>query len=261
MSHTALSANGGQQGLPLPTNVTGGEPTEAEPKHVFVHRLFTTIAPRYDWFNRLGSLGLDQRWRRRVVIESGLSGGMQVLDVCTGTGDLAMLCARRLQGRGAVIGVDFNETMLRGAVRKQRPGEPAIGWLRGDAQALPFGPERFDRVLIGFSTRNLSDLSQGLGEMVRVLKPRGQLIILETGRPSNRLVRMGYLVFLGTVARVIGFVLTGRVWPFTYLTRSVKGFLPPREMVALLNTCGTQARYVPLSWGLASLYVANKISP
>ncbi|MBI4323588.1 MAG: ubiquinone/menaquinone biosynthesis methyltransferase [Candidatus Omnitrophica bacterium] len=231
-----------------------------ESKRAFVQRLFTTIAPRYDWFNRLGSLGLDQRWRRRAVGESGLSGGMQVLDVCTGTGDLAVLCARRLRGRGAVVGVDFNETMLRGATHKQRPGEPAIGWLRGDAQALPFGQERFDRVVIGFSTRNLSDLTQGLGEMVRVLKPRGRLMILETGRPSNRLVRMGYLAFLGTVARVIGFALTGRVWPFTYLARSVKGFLSPEEMVALLNACGTQARYVPLSWGLASLYVADKIS-
>jgi demethylmenaquinone methyltransferase/2-methoxy-6-polyprenyl-1,4-benzoquinol methylase len=94
--------------------------------------------------------------------------------------------------------------------------------------------------------------------MCRVLKPRGTLIVLETGRPSNRLVRVGYLLFLFTLARAIGWLLTGRLWPFTYLARSVKGFLSPHEFVSLLRTCGMEARYVPLSCGLCSLYLATK---
>lgn len=229
-----------------------------EEKREFVHRLFTTIAPRYDGFNRLASLGLDQGWRRRTVRESALQPAMRVLDVCTGTGDLALLCGRHVNGRGLVVGVDFTQAMLDGAVRKARAAGSGVVWMRADALTLPFASERFDRVLIGFSTRNLGDLRAGLAEMVRVLKRRGKLVILETGWPSNRLVRAAYLVFLLTVARTIGWLLTRRAWPFTYLARSVQGFLAPAEIVKLLDACGTSARYVPLSLGLASLYIAEK---
>ena len=227
----------------------------AEPKRTFVRRLFTTIAPRYDWFNRLASLGLDQRWRRQAIEISGLAPGMRVLDVCTGTGDLALMCEQQLDQAGSVVAVDFTEGMLHSALHKPRAAH--VHWLAGDAQSLPFGDGSFDRAFIGFSTRNLSDLEQGIRDMLRVLKAGGQLVILETGRPSNRLVRFGHLVFLGTVARVVGLVLTGRLWPFTYLARSVKGFLTPQQVVALLERYGAQARYVPLSWGLASVYVAT----
>ncbi len=130
--------------------------------------------------------------------------------------------------------------------------------MQGDAQQLPFRSGTFDRVFIGFSTRNLSNLREGCCEMLRVLKPGGQLVVLETGYPANPLMRAGYLGFLTTAARGIGWALTGRCWPFTYLAQSVKRFLPPAEVVALLDACGAQARYHPLSWGLASLYVARK---
>lgn len=228
----------------------------AEPKRIFVRRLFTTIAPRYDWFNRLASLGLDQRWRRQAIEIGGLAPGMRVLDVCTGSGDLALMCERQLDAAGSVVGVDFTETMLRLALRKPRAAH--VQWLAADAQHLPFQDGSFDRAFIGFSTRNLSDLEQGLRDMLRVLKAGGQLIILETGRPSNPLVRFGHWVFLGTVARAVGVILTGRLWPFTYLARSVKAFLTPQQVVALLERCGAQARHLPLSWGLASVYVAVK---
>lgn len=231
-----------------------------EAKRVFIHRLFSTIAPRYDCFNRLASLNLDQGWRRRAVAKSELRDGMDVLDVCTGTGDLALLCADRLQERGRVIGLDFNDDMLRPASHKARRRRMSVQWLRGDALALPFRSGTFDRAFIGFSTRNLSDLRVGIQEMHRVLKPRGRLVILETGRPANRLVLAGYLVFLGTVARLIGLLLTGRLWPFTYLARSVQAFLRPSEVVALMDRCGFQASYTPLSMGLASLYLADKPS-
>lgn len=229
-----------------------------EEKRQLVHRLFTTIAPRYDGFNRLASLGLDQGWRRRTVRESALQPGMRVLDVCTGTGDLALLCGRQLHGRGLVVGVDFTQAMLDRAVWKARVAGSEVMWMRADALMLPFASERFDRVLIGFSTRNLGDLRAGLAEMARVLKRHGRLVILETGWPSNRLVRAAYLAFLLTVARTIGWLLTRRAWPFTYLARSVQGFLRPAEVVKLLDSCGTSARYVPLSLGLASLYLAEK---
>ena len=183
---------------------------------------------------------------------------MRVLDVCTGTGDLALRCARHLTGSGLIAGADFNQAMLRGAQTKHGGGDGTIRWVCADAQALPFRSGSFDRVVIGFSTRNLSDLRAGVQEMVRLLKAGGRLVILETGSPSNPVVRAGYWVFLMTVARAIGGLLTGRLWPFTYFAQSVKGFLSPPQVVSLLTSCGTSTRYLPLSWGLASLYIAEK---
>ncbi len=228
-------------------------------KRSFVQRLFTSIAPRYDWFNRLASCGLDQRWRREAVVRGGIAPGQRVLDVCSGTGDVAILCAQRQQGHGTVVGIDMNREMLSHARIKQRARQLRIGWFQADAEALPFASESFDRVVIGFSTRNLSDLMTGLREMVRVLRPQGRLIVLETGRPAHPVVRFGYQVFLFTVARAIGLLLTGRLWPFTYLARSVQQFLTPEQVVEHLQGVRTVVEYVPLSNGLASLYLATKI--
>lgn len=240
-----------------------------EHKRPFVQRLFTRIAPRYDWFNRLASCGLDQRWRRVVVTRAHLESDHRVLDVCTGTGDLAILCATQQGGprpadgdrrgrQGMVIGIDMNRAMLSTARRKQQAKRLPIAWLQGDAEALPIATGSLDRVMIGFSTRNLSNLTRGLEEMVRVLCPGGQLLILETGRPSNPVVRMGYQMFLFTIARLMGWLLTGQCWPFTYLARSVRQFLTPAQLCERLQRIGTQVEYVPLSFGLASLYLATK---
>lgn len=230
---------------------------DPDEKRPFVQRLFTNIAPRYDWFNRLASCGLDQRWRRLVVARAGVTPGQRVLDVCTGTGDLAMLCAE--QG-AQVVGLDMNWEMLARAPQKSKARGLSIGWVRGDAESLPMASGTVHHVLIGFSTRNLSHLNQGLSEMVRVLRPGGRLLILETGYPSNPVLRFGYQLFLFTFARLIGLLLTGRLWPFTYLARSVKQFLTPAQMIDRLQQLQTAVEYVPLSYGLASLYIATKSS-
>ncbi len=227
-------------------------------KRTLVQRLFTRIAPRYDSFNRVASCGLDQRWRKRALVLGGIQPGQRILDVCTGTGDLAILCAKRQQGQGTTIGIDMNPDMLSRAHHKQRSQDLAIAWLQGDAEALPFASGSFDRVVIGFSTRNLSDLTTGLREMVRVLRPQGRLIILETGYPSHPVARLGYQAFLFTFARGIGWLLTGRVWPFTSLARPVREFLTPQQVVERLRSVETKAEHIPLSYGLASLYLATK---
>ena len=241
-----------------PTRAVAGGSSQSpgEEKRSFIQRLFTDIAPRYDWFNRLASVGLDQRWRRQVIQRAEMAPGMRILDVCAGTGDLALLCAQR--GRGTAVGLDFNAAMLGYAKRKQEARKLNVTWVQADALALPFGDESFDRVMIGFSTRNLADLTAGLREMARVLRKGGRLLILETGRPANRLIRAGYQLFLFTVARAIGVILTGHLWPFTYLARSVRQFLTPQQCLQRLREVGTEARFVPLSGGLASLYVAVK---
>lgn len=241
-----------------PSEALTGAITSPAAKRPFIQELFTRIAPRYDWFNRLASCGLDQRWRQQALQRGGVEPGQAVLDVCSGTGDLAILCARRQRGRGAVIGLDLNRAMLTYARRKQRAQRLAMSWLQADAEALPFSTDTFDRVVIGFSTRNLGDLTGGLREMVRVLRPNGRLILLETGRPANPLLRAGYQLFLLTGARSIGWLLTGQCWPFTYLARSVRQFLTPEQVVERLQSLQTAVEYVPLSFGLASLYVATK---
>ena len=246
----------------LPSQRPPTPPMFASPqdKRTFIQRLFTKIAPRYDWFNRLASCGLDQRWRRMALTRGGLAPGQRILDVCTGTGDLAILCAQQQRGEGLVIGVDMNGAMLAGAQGKQRARGLSVEWLQADALVLPFVDGSFDRVTIGFSTRNLGDLAVGLQEMVRVLRPGGRLIVLETGRPNNPVVRAGYHLFLLTIARLIGFLLTGRLWPFTYLATSVQQFLSPAQFIERLQDVQTQIEYIPLSGGLASLYLATKIS-
>lgn len=241
----------------MTTLISAPAVTPMPEKRPYVRRIFTAIAPRYDAFNRVASLGMDQRWRRHVVRLSGVTEGMRVLDVCTGTGDLALLCTRRTGG--LVVGLDFTPEMLHGASRKTSTRPPA--WLQGDAQALPFREGSFDRVLIGFSTRNLSDLPVGISEMLRVLTPGGKLMILETGRPANLLLRLGYYLYLFVVAPLIGLLLTGQVRPFTYLAQSTRSFLTPLEMVGLLNRRGAMAHYRPLAGGLASCYVAVKPGP
>lgn len=232
-----------------------------EEKRSFVQRLFTQIAPRYDWFNRLASCGLDRRWRRLALAYGEIRPGQRVLDVCAGTGDLALLCARRQQGHGEVLGIDMNREMLGWARRKQQAQGLSVRWCQGDAEELPFVADSFDRVLIGFSTRNLSNLIKGLQEMMRVLRPSGRLVVLETGYPRHPFLRWGYQAFLFTIGRFIGFVLTGRTWPFTYLARSVRQFLTPQEFTEHLQRAGAQVQYIPLSCGLASLYVATKEIP
>ena len=245
-----------------PANVSHGfDPRQTRnpvAKRPFVQQLFTSIAPRYDWFNRLASFGLDQHWRKAAVARARVELSHRVLDVCSGTGDLAMLCAACQEGPGRVIGIDMNRAMLERAQAKQQARGLPIAWMQGDAESLPFASDSFDRLFIGFSTRNLSRLAEGLQEMVRVLRPGGQMIILETGYPLNPILRVTYQIFLFTVARTIGWLLTGRCWPFTYLARSVRQFLTPQQMRECLQRAGTQVEYVPLSCGLASLYLATK---
>ncbi len=229
-------------------------------KGPYIQRLFSTIASRYDVFNRLVTFGMDVGWRDQAMALGDVQPGHAVLDVCAGTGDLAFLAAKTVTQSGTVISMDFNAEMLQNGQRRPIAQKLPVSWLQADAMQIPFPAASFDRVTIGFSTRNLVDLNQGLSEMVRVLKPGGRLIILETGRPSNPIVRLGYFMFLFTVAPVIGFLLTGKTWPFTYLARSVKVFITPSQMCERLDKLNVESKYVALSGGLASLFIASKDS-
>ena len=237
-----------------------------EDKRTFINRLFAAIAGRYDLFNRLVTLSADRRWRQMTVEAAQVAPGMRVLDLCTGTGDLAFAAAARMRqgpqaaaSSGEVVGVDLCEPMLRVAQDKARVQQARIAWLFGDALALPFRDGVFGRVLVGFSTRNLANLTLGLREMHRVLEPQGRLVILETGKPANPLVRAGYFLYLRTIVVLIGALLFCKAWPFTYLQRSIARFWEPHEFARVLREIGfTQVSYRPLGGGIAALYVAVK---
>lgn len=214
-----------------------------------VRDMFDRIAPVYDLMNRAMSLGLDVRWRR-MTARAVVRPHDRVLDVCCGTGDLAV--ADREAG-GDVTGLDFSERMLARARRKS----DAIEWVRSDATALPFPEDAFDAVTVGFGVRNLEDMESGLRELARVLRPGGRLGCLEITRPRGALRPFFHLWFDGLVP------LAGRVLPggsaYTYLPASVRRFPGPEDLAAAMERAGFGAvSWKLLGGGIVALHTAVK---
>lgn len=233
-----------------------------------VRRMFGEIAARYDLLNRLLSGGVDRWWRRQAIRASRPTPASRVLDVCTGTGDLAL--AYRRAGAGLVVGADFTHEMLRIAEQK-RPSKPepptaaessaaGLHFVEADAQALPFASDRFDVVSVAFGLRNVTDTDRGLREMVRVCAPGGRVVILEFGLPTNRLFRAVYLWYFRHVLPRIGQLLArNRQAAYEYLPQSVSQFPYGEELATKLRTAGlTAVVHRPLTFGIAVLYVGRK---
>ncbi len=233
-------------------------PESALPKELFLRKLFDRISPRYDWFNRVSSAGLDQVWRRRAVRELNLLPGMRVLDLACGTGDLALLAALDLAPLGKVVACDLSPQMLSFAHRKLSRIPPAqwhVCLAQGRAESLPFSSGSFHAALMGFALRNVSDLERSFQELHRVLKPGGRISLLEFGRPQGTLLRMGHRFWLSTGVPVLGLLTTGAIWPFTYLRRSIQEFLPPSEVLEKLRQAGfSQTQAVVLHGGVVVVY-------
>jgi demethylmenaquinone methyltransferase/2-methoxy-6-polyprenyl-1,4-benzoquinol methylase len=193
-----------------------------------VRKMFDRIAPVYDPMNRLMTAGLDRRWRRETAA-AVVRPGDRVLDLCCGTGDLALAAA---EAGGKVTGLDFSEAMLERARRK----EPAIEWVAGDALALPFADDSFEAVTIGFGLRNLADAGRGLAEMRRVLSPGGRVAILEITRPRG-VLRPFYRFWFDGVIPLAGKVLPGGS-AYSYLPASVRRFPDPHGLAKLMDDAG-----------------------
>jgi len=213
-----------------------------------VRSMFDRIAPVYDAMNRVMTAGLDRRWRR-IAIDSVVRAGDRVLDVCCGTGDLAIEAHRR----GAdVTGLDFSERMLERARRKQ----PAIEWTHGDALALPFEDGSFDVATVGFGVRNVADLEAGVRELRRVLRPGGRLAILEITTPQGALAPF-YRIWFDRVVPLLGRVLPGGD-AYAYLPASVRRFPAPAELASLLERGGFAAvRFRRFAGGIVALHVGE----
>lgn len=193
-----------------------------------LQQYYSRIYKRYDLVNRLFTFGLDRRWRRDVIRRCIQDSPVQVLDLCCGTGDLAIGIAAMATGV-EITGYDLNPDMLNMAVEKAKQrGFAQIRFIQGDAGAMPFSNGEFDRITIGFGFRNLTwenpDAEKHLREMGRVLKPGGKLLILESAVPSNALIEKGYRLYLRFVLVPLGGLLSGDWNAYRYLAGSSSGF-------------------------------------
>jgi len=220
-----------------------------------VQRIFSEIAPRYDLLNRVLSFNIDRSWRRKTIDRLGwerISDGT-FLDACSGTFDLALELSARKGFAGRVVASDFAHPMLvQGA---PKIGGSPIASVCGDSLRLPFESKVFDGATVGFGVRNLSDLERGLEEFRRVLKPGRRLVVLEFTVPPNALVRMGYLFYFHNVLPIVGRIVSGHPWAYTYLPESVKEFPGPAELAAVLDRVGfSDVGWKLVSGGIAAIH-------
>lgn len=220
-----------------------------------VQQIFSEIAPRYDLLNHVLSLNIDRSWRRKAVgalrWERAPSG--TYLDACAGTYDLALELAARPDFGGAVVASDFAHPMLVQGTPKI--GEAVVRPVCADSLGLPFGDDVFDGATVGFGVRNLSDLARGLGELRRVLKPGRRLVVLEFTTPPNPVVRAGYLFYFHNILPLVGRVVSGHPWAYTYLPKSVKEFPGPSDLGALFESVGfSEVGWRLLSGGIAAIH-------
>ena len=225
--------------------------------------MFDAIAPRYDLLNHVLSAGMDRGWRNRAVAALGLRDGARVLDVCTGTGDLAIATVRRTPG-ATVIGVDFAGEMLRLALAKVRAGSLGgrIRIVRGDAARVPLGDESCDAATIAFGIRNVAEPARALAEIARVLRPGGRLAILEFGQPRIPGIRTLYSWYFRYVLPLVGRTISKHESAYSYLPASVGAFPPPAEFARTLAATGfSHVQAVPLTFGIVYLFIAERTRP
>jgi demethylmenaquinone methyltransferase/2-methoxy-6-polyprenyl-1,4-benzoquinol methylase len=225
-----------------------------------VQAMFDRIAARYDLMNSLMTAGLHQRWRERAADVANIGPGGHVLDVATGTGDLAFELARRVAPGGSVTGADFAAEMLAVARRKQAielAGVDAeVVFEQANALQLPYDDDTFDAVTVGFGARNFSDLSRGLREMSRVVKPGGKIVILEISQPRKPPLSWFYGLWFDRVVPLLGhFGVDDSA--YNYLPNSVKRFAGPRDLAAALTAAGSRdARWISTAGGIITIHHA-----
>lgn len=223
--------------------------------------MFSDISARYDLANHILSLNLDKGWRRRLTNWSDPQPHERVLDVCTGTADILLEFSHRSESL-ALFGLDLSREMLEIGQRKlriQRSDYTAL-LIEGDALQLPFSSESVDIATIAFGLRNLPDISAGLRELVRILKPGGRLLILEFTLPPNLLWRSFYLFYLRRIVPWLGALITGSRSAYEYLHRSICGFPPPDEIVKQMEHVGlTRVESLLLLGGIAAIYRGVRI--
>ncbi|MGE5123466.1 MAG: ubiquinone/menaquinone biosynthesis methyltransferase [Acidobacteriaceae bacterium] len=231
--------------------------SESEAKQV--HALFSRIAKRYSQANRWMTWGQDMKWRQEVIRLALLPRHGRLLDVGTGTGDLALLALKQ-DNSLLTVGADFNLEMMR--LGQDREGSEFSCWVASDALDLPFGDESFDAVISGYLLRNVVDLERALNEQHRVLKPGGRVVCLDTTPPPADCAHLPARLYLKYLIPIIGGVVSGDKKAYTYLAHSSLDFIPPARLAGCLMKAGfSQVNYRRFMGGAMALHWAIKKSP
>lgn len=229
-------------------------------KAVQVERMFNHIAPTYDQLNHTLSMGIDRSWRRKAIHTLRPYHPQQILDIATGTGDFAILACRELQPQ-FLIGADISEGMMEvGREKVQQAGlADKVSFAREDCTALSFADATFDAVTVAFGVRNFEHLDIALGEMCRVLRPNGHLVILELSTPDRFPMKQLFTLYSKVVMPLIGKLVSKDNSAYTYLPESIRAFPQGEVMQRSIRNAGfSQVRFRRLTFGICTLYVATK---
>jgi demethylmenaquinone methyltransferase/2-methoxy-6-polyprenyl-1,4-benzoquinol methylase len=224
-----------------------------------VEEMFDNIAPRYDFLNHLLSMGIDITWRKKAIRIIGKKNPKSILDVATGTGDFA-LEARTLHP-DRIEGLDISEEMLNVGRKKisAKKLDSLIEMVKADSEALPFKDKTFDAITVGFGVRNFAHLEVGLSEMLRVLNPGGQIVIIEISQPTSFPIKQLYNIYFKHVLPTVGKMVSKDARAYTYLPESVTHFAQGQEFADILTKVGyTEVSFTPLTFGAATMYVGTK---
>jgi demethylmenaquinone methyltransferase / 2-methoxy-6-polyprenyl-1,4-benzoquinol methylase len=221
--------------------------------------MFDRVAGHYDTLNSVMSAGLHHRWRERAADRAGLSPGDSVLDVCCGTGDLALELSKRVAPGGHVVGCDFSEPML--DLAREKASARAVEGVRfewADALQLPYDAGRFDAVTVGFGVRNFADRERGLREMARVLRPGGRLVILEITQPTRPPLSTFFSLWFDRIVPLLGGAV-GNAEAYEYLPESVRSFPSPHGLAAEMDGAGLERiRYTVLAGGIIAIHSGTR---
>jgi len=238
--------------------------TVVDKRQFRIRRMFGQIAPWYDFLNHLLSLNIDRSWRRKttkLVPSEGVDAG-PILDLCTGTGDLAIAYDRAAKGKLSIVGADFcHEMLVRAKSKSEKAGlEKRIDFIEADAQELPFPADMFQITCVSFGLRNIQDTERGLSEMVRVTKPGGRVAVLEFSKPRGRIIGPVYRWYFSKLLPWIGHLFSrNSESAYSYLPQSVMSFPDYEALADLMAKHGLcDVQFTPFTFGIATLYVGRK---
>jgi len=225
-----------------------------------VEKMFDTISGNYDGLNRVISLGIDVKWRKKVLKFIVENNPKTILDVATGTGDLVIQFAKKTNAK-KIVGLDLSEGMLSIARKKvaNLDMKDTIEFVRGDCEVLPLKDNSFDSVTVSFGIRNFENLEKGLSEIYRVMQPGGRFVILETSVPTHFPWKQGYYMYTRGVLPVIGRLFSKDRVAYTYLSRSASVFPFGEKLNNILRKIGfIEVENIPQTFGVATIYTATK---
>ncbi|MBO4995066.1 MAG: bifunctional demethylmenaquinone methyltransferase/2-methoxy-6-polyprenyl-1,4-benzoquinol methylase UbiE [Muribaculaceae bacterium] len=222
--------------------------------------MFDNIAPAYDFMNRAMSFGIDKLWRKKAVSIIKRHGGKNMLDVATGTGDLAINMGKSMPD-ARITGIDLSEKMIGCGLAKIRSAklDDRIQLMQADCLDLPFDDDSFDVITVAYGVRNFEKLQQGYNEMARVMKPGGMLVVIELSTPTSRWVLPFYKLYTRHIIPMVGRIVSKDVRAYTYLPESIAAVPQGHAMLSLMEKAGfKQTRHLPLTFGTCTIYIGIK---